>query len=154
MQAFLLGRGVPNSGRAGGRIEGFDEGAGRDRHNGPQQEEDQIVRAELCGGQVDQRGDADGKDTEHAKDGDSDSDELHHAGLDVNSLCKVVSTQEWYGRATKMKNMGLIYLKAVAQAVWINFSLDEIEDWPQRRWSYLVCSWTLAAEQGFDEHYS
>ena len=50
------------------------------------------------------------------------------------------------------KNMGLIYLKAVARAVWINLTLDEVEDWPQRRWSCLGCSWTLTAEQGFDEH--
>jgi len=50
MQAFLLGRWLPNSGRAGGVIEGFDEGAGSDCHEGAQQENYQIVRAELCGG--------------------------------------------------------------------------------------------------------
>jgi hypothetical protein len=56
--------------------------------------------------------------------------------------------------ATKAKKMGLIYLKAVLWAVRIDFSLDEVEDWPQRRWNYLVCSWALTAEQGLDEQYS
>ena len=49
-----------------------------------------MVGAKICVGKIDEGRDADGKNTEDAEHGSSDSDELHHSGLDVQSLCKVV----------------------------------------------------------------
>jgi hypothetical protein len=81
---------MPGRHGTSGAIEGLDERTSGDRHEGAKQEHYKIVRAKLCGRQVDQRCDADGKNTEYAEHGSSDSDELHHGGLDVQSLCKVV----------------------------------------------------------------
>ena len=71
-------------------IEGFDERDSRDRHEGAQQKDYEIVGAELCRWQVDERRNADGEYTEYAEHGGSDSDELHHVGLDVQRLREVV----------------------------------------------------------------
>ena len=116
---------MPNRDAASGAIEGFDERARGDRHEGAKQENYKIVRAKLRGRQVDQRCDADGKNTEDAEHGSSDSDELHHSGLDVQSLCKVVLLREERCTRNQSKKFGVDILKGCSTGGLDQLQLDE-----------------------------
>jgi hypothetical protein len=51
--AFLCGRGTPNSCDSRGVIEGLDEGASGDGHEGAEEKGYQVVRAKFCGWHID-----------------------------------------------------------------------------------------------------
>ena len=81
------GTGIPSAISAfDGVPEGFEERCGRYCHEGAEQKNNEAVRAEFGGGKIDERRNANGKYTEHAKDSDRDPAKSHHLGLDVGKL--------------------------------------------------------------------